>query len=119
MGRRSISLQSVLVGYILATCLGRLHGALQVFMMLTTRVQPKVYATNRRSKAAGRSVALKVVAFKNSDEEVQQVSTAKVTFQIPMHGRSDPEQQAWKAELLSATFCRQLHLPGSGLLSFP
>lgn len=60
--------------------------------MLATRFQPKLQAAcTRRARAAGRTATLKVVAFKNGDEEQQavkqEVSKAKVTFQLPLHGK--------------------------------
>jgi hypothetical protein len=63
--------------------------------MLTARFQLRLQAaTCRRARPAGRSAALKVVAFKNGDEEQQvqkqeqkqDMLSAKVTFQLPMHG---------------------------------
>lgn len=58
--------------------------------MLATRFQPRLQtATGSRAKAAGRTAVVRVVAFKNGDEQQtqkQELSKAKVTFQLPLHG---------------------------------
>lgn len=68
--------------------------------MLATRFQPRLQtASARRARPAGRTAALWVVAFKNGDEEqqaVQQaVSKAKVTFQLPLHGKQQLLCSLW------------------------
>lgn len=65
-------------------------------MMLTARFQPRLQsATCCRARTSGRSSVLKVVAFKNGDEEQQvqqqEVTKTKVTFQLPLHGKQQAE----------------------------
>jgi hypothetical protein len=66
--------------------------------MLTTRVQARLQPASRcRSSTACRSavlsrVPMRVVAFKENDEQQspqqqQETCKAKVTFQIPLHGK--------------------------------
>jgi hypothetical protein len=69
-----------------------LHAVVQVNMMLTPRYQPRLQsATCCRARTSGRSALLRVVAFKNGDEDQQQkqqMSKTKVTFQLPLHGET-------------------------------
>lgn len=56
-------------------------------MMLAARFQPRLQATvSSRRNNTGRRM-LPVVAFKNGDEEQQATANAKVTFQLPLHGK--------------------------------
>ena len=58
--------------------------------MLTARFQLRLQAASYRKARPGRTAVLKVVAFKNGDDDQaqqQELSRAKVTFQLPLHGK--------------------------------